>query len=150
MNPPCNGRLGRLWMPRDTRGRKGLQLAYHNEIPECVAHGLEIEALIGETDPSLVGFLLDAGHAFQAGIDVPTFFRKHAGRIVGIHLRDYRGGQEVPLGQGNFDLGGLAKAVEQTDWSGWVLAEEDYPNDFKPGSSAIKVARQSIRRAFHV
>jgi sugar phosphate isomerase/epimerase len=130
--------------------RQGLRFAYHNEISECLADGLEIQALLRETDPSQVGFLLDAGHAYQAGINVPAFFRNHFKRIVGMHLRDYRGGQQIPFGLGNFDLGGLAKAVEQTGWSGWVMAEEDYPNGFKPGSSAIKVARQSIRKTFHV
>ena len=130
--------------------RQGLRFAYHNETPECMVQGLEIKALVRETDPSLVGFLLDAGHAYQAGFDVPPFFRKNFKRIVGIHLRDYRGGQEVPLGQGNFDLGGLAKAVVQTGWSGWLIAEEDYSNGFKPGNSAINVARQSIRQAFHI
>ncbi|MGO8787974.1 MAG: sugar phosphate isomerase/epimerase family protein [Terriglobia bacterium] len=128
----------------------GLRLAYHNETPESLNDGLELRALWRETDPSLVSFLLDAGHADQAGINVPAFFREHFKRIVGLHLRDCRDGRQVPLGQGTFDLAALAKTVEETGWSGWVISEEDYPSGFKPGSAAIKVARESIRRAFHV
>jgi hypothetical protein len=67
-----------------------------------------------------------------------------------IDRHDYRNRQEVPLGQGTFDLAGLAKTVEATGWSGWAISEEDYPNGYKPGSAAIKVARESIRQAFHV
>lgn len=129
---------------------QGLRLAYHNETPESLNDGLELRALLCGTDPSLVSFLLDAGHADQAGINVPAFFREHFQRIVGMHLRDYRDGQQVPLGQGAFDLSGLAKSVKETGWSGWVISEEDYPGGFKPGSAAIKVARASIRKAFHV
>ena len=129
---------------------RGLHLAYHNETPESLNDGLELRALLHETDPSLVSFLLDAGHADQAGIHVPAFLREYSQRIVGMHLRDYRDGQQVPLGQGTFNLTGLAKTVEETGWSGWVISEEDYPSGFKPGSAAIKVARESIRQAFHV
>jgi sugar phosphate isomerase/epimerase len=129
---------------------QGLRLAYHNETGESLNDGLELRALLRETDPSLVGFLLDAGHADQAGINVPAFFREHFQRIVGMHLRDYRDGQQVPLGQGTFDLPAFAKTVEETGWSGWVISEEDYPSGFKPGSAAIKVARESIRKAFRV
>jgi sugar phosphate isomerase/epimerase len=128
----------------------GLKFAYHNETPESLNDGLELRALLHETDPSLVSFLVDIGHADQAGINVQAFFRKYHKRIIGMHLRDYRNRQEVPLGEGTFDLAGLAKTVEATGWSGWAISEEDYPSGYKPGSAAIKVARESIRKAFHV
>lgn len=155
----ANGKLDEPALHRKTQAimeaakfaqSQGLRLAYHNETPESLNDGLEIRALLRETDPSLVSFLLDAGHADQAGINVPDFFREHFKRIIGMHLRDYRDGQEVPLGKETFDLNGLAKVVEQTGWSGWVMPEEDYPNGSKPGSAAIKVAREPIREAFHV
>jgi inosose dehydratase len=138
--------------------QRGLSLAYHNELRDSRSGGIELEALLRETDPALVSFFLDAGHAYIGGVDVPAFFRQHYSRIAGLHLRDYRSKQgtapteldEVPLGEGDFDLNALAKAVEQSGWSGWVINEEDYANGSKPGSTAIKVARESLRKAFHV
>jgi inosose dehydratase len=138
--------------------QQGLGMAYHNELRDSRSGGIELEALLRETDPALVSFFLDAGHAYIGGVDVPAFFRQHHTRIVGLHLRDYRSKQgappteldEAPLGEGDFDLKALAKAVEQSGWSGWVINEEDYANGSKPGSTAIKVARESLRKAFHV
>ena len=138
--------------------QQGLGMAYHNEFRDSRSGGIELEALLRETDPALVSFLLDAGHAYIGGVDVPAFFRQHYTRIVGLHLRDYRSKQgaapteldEVPLGEGDFDLNALANVVERSGWSGWVINEEDYANGSKPGSTAIKVARESLRKAFHV
>jgi len=138
--------------------QQGLGMAYHNEFRDSRSGGIELEALMRETDPALVSFLLDTGHAYIGGVDVPAFFRQHYTRIVGLHLRDYKGKQgappteldEVPLGEGDFDLNAMAKAVEQSGWSGWVMNEEDYANGSKPGSTAIKAARESLRKAFHV
>jgi inosose dehydratase len=151
-------KVGALMEAATYARQQGLGLAYHNEHLDCLFGGIQLEALMRETDPALVSFLLDAGHAYVAGIDVPAFFRQHYTRIVGLHLRDYKAkaGQplteqdEVPLGEGEFPLKALAKAVEQTGWSGWVMDEEDYANHSKPGNAAINVARKSLRKAFHV
>src|SRR5580658_5282576 len=78
----------------------GLPLAYHNHWWEFQSKIGEIEALYAETDPTLVFFLLDAGHAYRGGADVPAFLRQHHQRIVALHLRDYQNGQQVPLGSG--------------------------------------------------
>lgn len=82
--------------------KAGLKLAYHNHGPEFENHGAEIESLLRQTDPAKVWFLLDAGHAFRAGADVPAFLRKHSQRVTGLHLRDFKNGEQVPLGAGDF------------------------------------------------
>lgn len=80
---------------------KNLGFCYHNHSPEFTAGGAEIEELAEQTDSGLVDFLVDAGHAYQAHGDVTTFFARHASRIVGLHLRDSKQGEEVPLGRGS-------------------------------------------------
>src|SRR6202000_111472 len=64
----------------------GLRVAYHNHWPEFESKIGEIEALYTRTDPSLVSFLLDAGHAYRGGANVPQFIRTHADRIIAFHL----------------------------------------------------------------
>ena len=128
----------------------GLKLAYHNHGPEFTGANPEIEGLLSETDPALVAFLLDAGHAFDAGADVVTFVNRHYSRLTGLHLRDYLNGKQVPLGQGSFPLAALARALRANNWSGWALAEEERLDGSKLGDAAARPAYQALQQAFSV
>ncbi len=128
----------------------GLGFAYHNHGPEVRGTEPEIEALLARTDASLVGLVLDAGHAFRAGVDVADFVARHAERLTGVHLRDFRNGQQVPLGEGDFPLPEVARALREKNWSGWVLAEEEREDGSKLGLSVMKPARLALKRAFGV
>lgn len=127
--------------------RVGLKLAYHNHGPEFASHGEEIEFLLRETDPARVWFLMDAGHAFRAGADIPAFIRKHYARLTGLHIRDSKDGKETALGTGDFPLEGVAAAIRETGWRGWVINEEERVGG-KPGDEAIKPARDALFRVF--
>jgi sugar phosphate isomerase/epimerase len=132
---------------RYCRERK-LGFAYHNHGPEFAAGGAEITGLINGTDPALVSFLIDCGWAYRAGVNLAAFFAKHRSRIAGLHLRDFKGEQQVPLGQGDVDWKPLAAAVTQAGWKGWVLAEEERADGSKPGESAAGPARDTLRTLF--
>jgi inosose dehydratase len=125
-----------------------LPLAYHNHEWEFDRGGQEIESLYEQTDPKVVSFLLDAGHAYHAGGDIPAFLRKHHERIVGLHLRDYRDGQLVPLGQGTFPLAEVAATLKSVHWRGWALNEEDRDGESKLGLKVIEPAFEALRGAF--
>lgn len=125
----------------------GLPLAYHNEFLEFEHGAGEMDRLVESTDPKLVNFVLDAGHAFHAGVDVPAYFRKHSARILAVHLRDFVDGNQVPLGEGRFPLEEFAAAIRQSGWSGWLLNEEERPNG-RPGDAAIGPAHRTLVRVF--
>jgi sugar phosphate isomerase/epimerase len=127
---------------------KGLRLAYHNHGPELQQNGLEIEGLYRQTQPALVDFLTDCGWAFRAGMNVPQFFERHHRRIVGLHLRDFKGDEQVPLGQGDFPVRELAAVIHKVKWNGWVLNEEERLSGAKPGESAVAPARETLRQVF--
>jgi inosose dehydratase len=126
----------------------GMKFAYHNHGPEFKGTNPEIESLLSNTDPSLVWLLLDAGHAFDAGADVVAFVSRHSARLTGLHLRDYRNGSQVPLGEGNFPLAAVAKALHQNHWNGWALAEEERLDGSKPGDAAAGPAFAALHKAF--
>lgn len=126
----------------------GLKLAYHNHDKEFQNGAWEIQSLLKATDPDLVNFLLDAGHAFQGGADVPAFLDQHYRRITGLHLRDFRDGRQVPLGSGDFPLARVAAVIRKTNWQGWVLAEEEREDGSKPGELAISPAMAALRKQF--
>jgi inosose dehydratase len=126
----------------------GLPLAYHNHWWEFQSKVGEIDALYTDTDPALVSFLLDAGHAYRGGADVPAFLRKHHDRIIAVHLRDYSNGQQVPLGQGTFPLGQVAATLKHLNWQGWALNEEEREDGSKLGLSVMEPAFAALRKAF--
>ncbi|HWB86203.1 MAG TPA: sugar phosphate isomerase/epimerase [Bryobacteraceae bacterium] len=126
----------------------GLRLAYHNHPPEFLAGGEEIRSLIAATDPTLVSFVLDTGHMSVAGADGVGFFREYHERTCALHLRDFAGSEQVPLGYGTLDLSAWKKAIDACGWRGWAIAEEERPNDGRPGDTAVAPASNALRRTF--
>jgi sugar phosphate isomerase/epimerase len=136
----------------NTAGRfavaSGLTVAYHNHWWEFESKIGEIEALYTQTDPGLVHFVLDAGHAFHGGADVPAFIRAHSQRIVGFHLRDFKNDQYVELGTGDFPLHQVAATIEKIGWKGWVENEEERADHSQGGVNVIAPAFKAMREAF--
>lgn len=126
----------------------GLKLAYHNHDKEFRNSGWEIRGLMRQTHPHLTSFLLDAGHAFQGGADVPAFLEEFSQRIIGLHLRDFRDGKQVPLGSGDFPLQQVAALLRKLGWKGWALAEEEREDGSKPGEQAVRPAMEALHKYF--
>jgi sugar phosphate isomerase/epimerase len=126
----------------------GLSFAYHNHWWEFQSKVNEIETLYAETDPSVVSFLLDAGHAYRGGANVPAFLEKNSHRIIALHLRDYSGGKQVPLGQGTVPLTEIAATLRKLSWSGWAINEEEREDGTKGGLDVIEPAYRALRGAF--
>ncbi|MDX2154823.1 MAG: sugar phosphate isomerase/epimerase [Bryobacteraceae bacterium] len=125
----------------------GLAFAYHNHGPEFSSSPREVDDLLAG---SSVDLILDAGHAWLAGGDPAAFFEKHHRRIAGMHLRDFRDKEQVPLGEGVVDYASLAAAARRTGWTGWVINEEERLNNVKPGEAAVRPARETLKKLFGV
>jgi len=128
----------------------GLKVAYHNHWAEFKYNGREIEALYAATDPSLVWFLLDGGHAYRAGCNLPEFVQRHSKRLTAIHFRDYRNHVQVPLGEGTLPLKEIAAALKRVNWAGWAMNEEEREDGSKQGLAVIRPAFQALKEAFSV
>ena len=124
----------------------GLRLAYHNS----TGRRDEMEALYTRTDPEIVHFLLDCGHAYHGGANVPAFIRAHAQRIVGFHLRDFKNGHLATLGTGTFPLAEVARTIEQIGWKGWVENEEERENHSQNGAEVIQPAFKAMEESFKI
>lgn len=152
---PCADRdqLKRKIEALNTAGRfaqsAGITAAYHNHWWEFQSKIGEIEALYKETDPALVSFVLDAGHAYHGGANVPAFIRSRSSRIVGIHLRDFtKDGHFISLGQGTFPLTEVAATIKQIGWRGWVENEEEREDHSQTGMKVIAPAHKALMEAF--
>ena len=148
----AEGDLKRKAEALNTAGRfakdVGLVFAYHNHWWEFQSKIGEIETLYAQTDPAAVSFLLDAGHAYRGGADVPDFLRKHSQRIVALHLRDYKDGKQVPLGQGTLPLVEIASTLHSLHWSGWAINEEEREDGTKAGLHFMGPAFKALEGAF--
>ena len=68
-----------------------------------------------------------------------------------MHIRDIRGKQQVPLGEGELDYAGLATLVRKTGWPGWLTVEEENLSKSKEGAeleSRLETDRRAIRKFF--
>jgi sugar phosphate isomerase/epimerase len=128
---------------------KGLHLAYHNHNNEFANHNAEVEALAEATDPALVDFLMDAGHGYLGGGNPAEFMAKHSKRILGCHVKTFKGQHQVPMGQGDFGFEALAAAIKKTGWNGWIIDEEG--GGTKLGNTeAVTSDRAYIKKIFGV
>ncbi|MGH7318786.1 MAG: myo-inosose-2 dehydratase [Candidatus Rokuibacteriota bacterium] len=123
--------------------RQGLRLAYHHHMGTVVETETEVERLVDVTGDA-VGLLLDTGHLTYAGGDVTDVARRHASRIVHVHLKDVRpavlaearrrdqsfldavvaGVFTVP-GDGGIDYEALLRVLKGADYSGWLVVEAE-------------------------
>ncbi len=69
----------------------GLQFSFHPHVGTCVEHEPQIEQLLAETDPDLVGLCLDTGHHAYWKADPKAFFLRQEARINAIHLKNVDG-----------------------------------------------------------
>ncbi len=149
-------------------GRKakemGMQLTYHHHMGTGVQTSGEIDRLMEQTDPALVGLLYDSGHLVFSGEDPMAVLQKWMGRIRHVHLKDVRADKRemaisqkwsflkgvlegvftVP-GDGCIDFKPILDALIKASYQGWwvVEAEQD-PAKANPLEYAMK-ARAYIR-----
>jgi inosose dehydratase len=129
---------------RRMRRRYALTAAFHPHAGTYVEFADEVERLMAETDPELVGLCLDTGHAVYAGADPAEWCRRWGARIRHVHLKDVRrpvldevrgagwsferavgSGVFCPLGAGDVDLRSARDALDAIGYDGWATYEQD-------------------------
>jgi inosose dehydratase len=154
--------LGRL-----AKERSGMQLVFHSHADSHVEYLNQIEAFIAQTDPAFVGILLDFGHCEYRGVDSLALLRRYRERIPYLHLkmvdpevRDRVAKEDPPFGTavswgifaeagtGVPELTELVRALEEVDYQGLAIVEQDlYPCDFGTPLPIAKRVRTRLREA---
>jgi len=120
--------LDRLVEKLDRTGREyrdqGLTFGYHNHHIEFtpVDGVVPYDYLMSSTDPALVKIELDIGWLAFAGVDPVAYLRRHAGRVIACHLKDYDPAivTDVPQrklvtpGAGTIDFAAVLAAMNET------------------------------------
>lgn len=97
--------------------KSGIKFGHHNHSVELklVDGNVILDYLIQHTDPSLVFFQLDMGHALEAGADCVAYVKKYPGRFTCWHASDHKNNVgSTELGRGDVDYDQLFALAKST------------------------------------
>jgi inosose dehydratase len=143
---------------------RGLRLAYHFHLGTVVERQEDIERFLAHTD-SRVGFVVDTGHAALGGIDAERLIRSHPERVAHVHTKDVRrqvfaevmerdgsfldgvlAGMFTAPGDGDLDFRGVARALTDVRYSGWVVVEAEQDPELADPRAYSRIGLETVRR----
>ena len=107
----------------------GLTLLFHNHGVDFATVDGEVlyDILLAETDPQLVGFLLDVYWCVDGGYDPADYFVNHPGRFPALHVKDMSvTGDFADVGSGVLDFPSMFDGTQDAGVEQW-LVEHDFP-----------------------
>jgi len=115
----------------DFASRKNVKVALESFCyPPFIFRGLdEFSRFIEQFPPEKLGILMDAGHLYQAGIDLDEAVHLFKRRLLDIHVhdamrdKDYREATHLPIGKGTIDFPRLIDLLRQVSYDGWLTLE---------------------------
>ncbi len=136
----------------------GVKTVFHHHCAGFIETPAEIDRFLSSTNPLLIGLCLDTGHYTFGGGDALAAYKKHADRIWHVHFKDchselasqsrtkgwdyfesVRMGIFCELGQGEVDFANIAHELQDRQYSGWIVVEQDVlPGMGTPLESAIR------------
>lgn len=139
------GFVGRIVdVARMGREEFGLTVSIHPHAAGFMDFKAEVEALLAEVDPGLLGLCLDTGHSHYAGIDPVAFMKTYRDRIRYVHFKDIdpavkarairermdfydacAEGIFCNLGKGETDFDAVRNLLTETGYEGWCTVEQD-------------------------
>jgi len=110
---------------------RGIVMNLHNHTYEVQDDEYELTGTLERMPEAKLGPDLD--WLTRAGIDPLQFLRKHADRIVFLHLRDNKDGHWVEgVGDGEMDFGAIKQVLDEIGFSGDAAIELAWERDFEP------------------
>ena len=112
----------------------GVPLGYHNHMGNLGQSPDEVARVLENSDPRYLKLELDVAHYRQAGGDPAEAIRRHADRLLFLHIKDVespvpgRGPDSyrfVELGRGLVNLPSVFAALRQVAFGGWAIVELD-------------------------
>lgn len=137
---------------------EGVHAGLHNHIGSWIETEAEIDYVLDQIEPSLLGASFDVGHLEWAGIEAAPMLRRYSSRLLDLHVKDldlqvaarsrrepgpYRYWADRRLflepGLGDVDLDAVLDAIP-ADFPGWMIIEVDRAS-MDPFESALVTRR---------
>ena len=138
----------------------GLRTVFHHHCAGYAETPEEINILMENTDPELLGLVLDMGHYKFGGGDPHEALIKYSDRIWHVHFKDcddkvaslsrenkwdyfesVRNGVFCELGKGSVDFKSIVNELQKQNYNGWIVVEQDV----LPGMGKPKECSQNNR-----
>ncbi len=107
----------------------GQTVAFHPHCGCIVETQAELEQLL--THAPFLSVLIDTGHLWAVRADVPAMVRRYGRRVAHVHLKEWDAQEKrfAELGRGKpaGDLAGVASALQEIGYDGWLVVERDDP-----------------------
>jgi inosose dehydratase len=150
-------RLGRLLTEIGKRAADlGISVGYHHHIGSIGEKPEEVERVLDASDAKYVRLLLDVAHYQVGGGDPAAAIRRHAERLLFLHIKDVRmpvpGASGAPfqfveLGRGSVDLPAVFTALREVRFNGWCVVELDgVPEPGRTPKAANAISRRYLER----
>lgn len=113
--------------------QNGIKFGHHNHSAEMkkVDGNIIMDYLIEHTDPSLVFFQFDMGHALEAGADCVAYIKKYPGRFTCWHATDHKNNVgSVELGLGDIDYATLFSLARKAGLEELTVEQESGADRF--------------------
>ncbi len=129
---------------------RGVTMNLHNHTYEVQWNEHEVRENIARIPTVKLG--PDLNWLRRAGVEPLGFLRRHADRVVFLHLRDQKGERWTEaLGEGDEDYVALAKVLDEIDYKGEATIELAHERDqefTRPMGELFKVSCENLRHAF--
>ncbi|MDP9314053.1 MAG: sugar phosphate isomerase/epimerase [Chloroflexota bacterium] len=102
--------------------RAGLTPHYHPHLGTIATSPEQIAKIFQHTS---INFCPDTAHLQAGGGDPAELIRTYADRVKYVHLKDYRDGAFLPLGEGTQNLDEILSTLRDMQYDGWTLVELD-------------------------
>jgi inosose dehydratase len=107
---------------------EGIAVSFHPNSPmgSVFRTKEDYEVLSNGLDNKIVGFCPDSGHIQKGGMNAIDIFKQYRSLINNVHFKDISSnGEWIGMGQGIIDFPEIVKFLKNTDYTGWIMIEEE-------------------------
>jgi inosose dehydratase len=129
----------------------GLRANYHHHTGWIAETMEQYERLLADTDRKKLGAMLDCGHATKdfVGHSALEFYNRHHDIVEYIEFKDYHPDTDLrtEVGKGTCDFPGIARAIKEHGYKGWIVVEQNGTTGTPKGSSqeSYRYIREELR-----
>jgi sugar phosphate isomerase/epimerase len=122
----------------------------HSHAGSIIETEEEYDRLMRATDAASIGWNPDSGHIVRGGVDLPKLLKKYQKRIRHVHIKDADSeGRWKKLGEGIIDFREVFALLEEMNYKGWVIGEEESADAWNDQYESILHNRKYIASLGH-